>query len=179
MAQQQADVIEQAVGYIRYQAEKGVDSLVALMQRTGVDWQRGIDGMTEAQASFAPPGEWSASQVTNHFLEVTRGANQQIARLTRGSLPQGGLDEDSLAEQGGRHDCQTVAEMSAWLAELFDDLVTLTRSLEGNAHLEERFPHPMFGQLNILEWIAFQRIHSQDHIQQIGKNKAEPAYPVA
>jgi hypothetical protein len=37
----------------------------------------------------------------------------------------------------------------------------------------------MFGKLNILEWIAFQRVHAQDHIRQVEKNKADPAYPAA
>ncbi len=37
---QQPDLIQQAVGYCKYQAEKGIDSLVALMERTRDDWQR-------------------------------------------------------------------------------------------------------------------------------------------
>jgi hypothetical protein len=136
--------------------------------------------MSDAQANFAPAGEWSAREVVNHFLEVTRGVNQQVSRLTRtGQMPSGSLDEETLADQGGKADCQTVQEMSAWLAEIFDDIVALTRSLEGNRHLDETFPHPMFGQLNILEWIAFQRLHGMDHMQQIDKNKADPAYPPA
>jgi hypothetical protein len=177
MVQGGADIVEQAVGYCRYQAGKGVDSLVALMQRTGVDWQRCIEGMSEEQAGYAPAGEWSAKDVVNHFLEVTRGANKQIIRLTRsGELPSA-VDEESLAKQGGPFECKSVPEMTTWLAEMFDDVIELTRSLEGNQHLEETFPHPLFGQLNILEWIAFQRIHSQDHIQQIEKNKADAGYP--
>ena len=67
--------------------------------------------------------------------------------------------------------------MSAWMADLFEDIVSLTRGLEGNRHLEERFPHPMFGQLNILEWIAFQRVHSVDHMRQIESNKTAAGYP--
>jgi hypothetical protein len=179
MTLQQPDVIAQAVGYCTHQAEKGLDSLVALMQRTGADWQRCLDGMSEAQADFAPAGEWSAKQVVNHFLEVSRGVNQQIARITRGQTPEGSLDEESLARQGGAHDCETVAEMSTWLAEVYDDTVALTRSLVGNTHLEETFPHPAFGQLNILQWIAFQRLHGMDHMNQIDQNKADAAYPAA
>lgn len=175
---QQANAFPEVNAYMQHQAEKGIESLVALMQRTAADWQRNVGDMSEPQAAFAPAGEWSALQVANHFLEVTRGANQQIARLTRtGALPKGSLDEETLAEQGGKAECQSVAEMSAWLAELFDDVVSLTRALDGNRHLEERFPHPMFGQLNILEWIAFQRVHSVDHMRQIDGNKADSGYP--
>lgn len=172
------DVIQQAVGYCRHQASKGIDSLVVLMERTGSDWQRCLEGMSDSQASFTPGNEWSAKQVVNHFLEVTNGANKQIIRLTRlGELPSGDLGEDELAKQGGPYDCQTVAEMTTWLADMFGDVVELTKALEGNQHLAETFPHPAFGQMNILEWVAFQRIHSQDHIQQIEKNKAAAGYP--
>ena len=31
----------------------------------------------------------------------------------------------------------------------------------------------------MLQWIAFQRLHGMDHMQQIEKNKADAAYPKA
>ena len=63
--------------------------------------------------------------------------------------------------------------MSDRIAELFDDIVLLTRSLdEDDPNLQKTFDHPVFGQLNILEWIAFQRLHGMDHMQQIDKNRA-------
>lgn len=169
--------IEQAIDYCKYQADKGVDSLVALMQRTAADWQRNLAGLSEAQANFAPPGEWSARDVVNHFLEVTSGVNGQIRKFTRtGAMPDT-TDEGELTAQGKAKRAETAAEMSDYIAELFDDIVALTRTLEGNASLDRTFPHPVFGQLNILEWTAFQRLHGMDHMQQIDKNKADPAYP--
>jgi hypothetical protein len=70
-----------------------------------------------------------------------------------------------------------VAELSHGIASIFDEIVKLTRSLEGNANLDKQFPHPAFGQLNITQWIAFQRLHGMDHMQQIDKNKADAGYP--
>jgi hypothetical protein len=35
----------------------------------------------------------------------------------------------------------------------------------------------MFGPLTSREWIAFQRLHAMDHIQQIEIIKANPDYP--
>ncbi len=35
----------------------------------------------------------------------------------------------------------------------------------------------MFGPLNGKEWIAFQRLHAMDHVQQMEKVKAHPGYP--
>jgi hypothetical protein len=173
---QQADLVEQAVGYCRHQAGKGIDSLAALMERTAADWQRCLDGMRDEQAHFAPGSEWPARQVVNHFLDVTAGVNKQIREFTGGKLPES-TEEEELATSGGHAEMSTVPEMRKALDGIFADIVSLTRSLEGNPNLGKQFPHPMFGQLNILEWIAFQRIHSQDHIQQIDKNKADAGYP--
>ena len=175
---QQADVVEQALGYCRHQAGKGIESLAGLMERTGADWQRCLEGMREDQAQFAPGAEWPARAVVNHFLDVTAGINKQVREFTGGKMPET-ADEGVLEEMGDQPEASTVPEMRKALDGLFVDLVALTRSLEGNPNLDKQFPHPMFGQLNILEWIAFQRIHSQDHIQQIDKNKAAPGYPAA
>ena len=179
MTQQAANPVDDAVNYCKYQAQKGIPSLIALMQRTGADWQRCITSMSGEQAEFAPKGEWSALQVSNHFLEVTAGVNNQIAGLTGGKLPDIELDEATLAAQGGARSHGSVAAVSEGMAVLFDEIVALTDSLDGNAKLSTQFPHPLFGQMNILEWIAFQRLHAQDHIQQIEKNRADPAFPDA
>jgi hypothetical protein len=174
---QQVDPIQQAVGYCRHQASKGVDSLAALMERTGQDWQRTLDGMSDEQTAFAPGNEWSARQVVAHFLDVTGGVNKQVQKLTGGGLAGLEVDEEKLATEGKAPAPQTVPEMQDRVSAIFGKIVTLTRSLEGNEHLQEEFPHPMFGKLNILEWIAFQRLHSMDHMQQIEKNKAAEGYP--
>jgi hypothetical protein len=172
-------MVQQAVAYCRHQAGKGIDSLAALMERTGADWQRTLEGMSDEQTAFAPGHEWPAKQVVNHFLEVTAGVNKQVAKLTGGALPSGPLDEESLAAQGKAAPAEAVPEMRDRLSAIFGEIVALTSSLEENQHLQEEFPHPMFGQLNILEWIAFQRLHSMDHMQQIEKNKADAGYPQA
>jgi hypothetical protein len=171
--------IEQAIDYCKYQSNKGIDSLVALMQRTAADWQRNLRGLSEAQATFAPPGEWSSRDVVNHFLEVTVGVNGQIRRFTSAGIMPSTTDEGELTAQGKARVAQTPEDMSNLIAELFDDIVLLTHSLENSENLDKTFPHPVFGSLNILEWTAFQRLHGMDHMQQIDKNKADPAYPTA
>lgn len=176
---QTPDAFQEVINYARHQSEKGIDSLAGLMERTGADWQRNLEGMTEPQADFAPGTEWPARQVVAHFLDVTAGINKQIAELTGGALTSLEVDEGQLAVAGESPPPQTVAEAQARLRALFTETVALTRSLEGNEHLGRQFPHPMFGQLNITEWIAFQRVHSMDHMNQIEKNKADAGYPSA
>lgn len=179
MTNLQPGAIDEAIQYCRHQSEKGIDSLVALMQRTAADWQRNLAGLSEPQADFAPSGEWSAKNVVNHFLEVTTGVNGQIRRFTKtGEMPNT-TDEGELTAQGKAAKATNATEMSDHIATLFDDIVRLTRALEGNEFLDKTFPHPVFGDLNILEWTAFQRLHGMDHMRQIDKNKADPAYPGA
>ncbi len=173
-----SEVAEQARGYCRHQASKGIDSLASLMERTKADWERCLEGMNEEQASFAPGDEWSAREVVTHFLETTDGVNGEIENLTAGEVP-ASTEEVDLARAGETPDCSTTDKMRQGLAEVFNEIARLTRALKGNPHLERQFPHPAFGQLNMLEWIAFQRIHGMDHIGQVDKNKADAGYPKA
>lgn len=176
--QNNPDVIQGAVGYCTHQASKGIDSLIALMERTREDWRQCLDGVSDTQADFSPdPGvEWTTKEVITHFLMATESVNDQVRTLTSGGEV-GPLA--SSAADVRPDETMPVAELSAKMTAIFDEIVELTRSLEGNPHLEETFPHPAFGQLNILQWIAFQRLHGMDHMQQIDKNKADSGYPEA
>ncbi|HEY8765886.1 MAG TPA: DUF1569 domain-containing protein [Dehalococcoidia bacterium] len=170
----QPELIKKAVEYCAYQANKGIDSLASLMERTGEDWKRCLDGVSEKQAEFAPTGEWSTKQVVTHFLQATASVNTQIERITQGK------DPGSLTEPADKPTVTaSVPELSAQTVAIFGEIAGLTRSLEGNAHLGKQFPHPAFGQLDVLQWIAFQRLHGMDHMQQIEKNKADAGYPKA
>jgi hypothetical protein len=169
---QQPELIKKAVDYCSYQANKGIESLVALMERTGEDWRRCLDGVSEAQANFAPKGEWTTKEVVTHFLQATGSVNDQIVKITAGK------DPGSLTEPAEKPNVTaSVPELSAQTVAIFGEIARLTRSLEGNAHLGKQFPHPAFGQLDVLQWIAFQRLHGMDHMQQIEKNKADAGYP--
>ena len=174
---QQPDIIQRAVDYCSHQAGKGIDSLIALMERTGEDWRRCLDGVSEAQAEFSPaPGEWTSKEVVTHFLQATASVNDQIRELTSGE------DVGQLASAAPDErpaETTSVPELSAEMVAIFDEIARLTRALEGSAYLDRQFPHPAFGQFNILQWIAFQRLHGMDHMRQIEKNKADAGYPKA
>jgi hypothetical protein len=169
---QNPDLIQRARDYCSHQANKGLDSLVDLMRRTGDDWRACLDGMSEKQAEFAPKGEWSTKEVVTHFLAATDSVNSQIRKITAGQEP-GRLEEP----QGKPTATQSVAELQAATKKIYDECAALTAGLQGNANLAKEFPHPAFGHLNITQWIAFQRLHGMDHMQQIEKNKADARYP--
>ncbi|MBI2912891.1 MAG: DinB family protein [Chloroflexi bacterium] len=189
---QAADPIQQALSYMRHQASKGLDSLAALMERSAEDWQRCLQGMTEAQAGFQPPptgnssaspagGEgpkWCAKEVIGHFLASERSLNRQVAGLAGVEPPSGPAPAvRAMGVQSTEDEGLPLADLRQKLMAFFQETGALIASLERGANLDQTFPHPVFGQLNPKEWMAFHRVHAMDHIQQIENVKAAPGYP--
>jgi hypothetical protein len=189
MTQQLPAGLDQAISYMKHQAGKGLDSLAALMQRTAADWERCLEGMTDDQASYKPGardpdaeggGEWTAREVLAHFLATTSRVNEHVSEITAGDAETDPFrDRGALEERTAAYRERPLADLRAETARVFQQTEDLVHSLEGNQNLDKQFNHPFFGQLTIPEWLAFQRIHSVDHIGQIDKIKAEDAYPRA
>jgi hypothetical protein len=76
-------------------------------------------------------------------------------------------------------EARSLAELRPRIAAVYEESKRLVTSLLEGEKLEQRFPHPIFGQLNLKEWFAFHRVHAMDHLQQIDKIKADPHYPSA
>ncbi len=53
----------------------------------------------------------------------------------------------------------------------------LVEGLTEDASLDARHDHFFFGPLNWKEWLAFQRVHDGDHLQQIEAIRGFPSYP--
>ncbi len=190
---QQADPMQQAMAYMRHQAAKGLDSLAALMERTRADWERCLAGMTDAQALLNPPAtgnssgspvggegpKWCAKEVIGHFLASERSLNRQVAELAGVEPPPGPSPTvRAMGVQSEEDEALPLDALRQKLAAFFEETRGLIAALERGANLDQTFPHPVFGQLNSKEWMVFHRVHALDHIQQIDKIKADPAYPV-
>ena len=171
--------IDEALSYMKHQAGKGLESLAALMQRTEQDWARCLETMSEPQASFAPEGEWNAKNVLRHFLESTVTVNQQVQAAAQGRPIDWPHANAQLNNQPARDETRTISQLRANVEALLSDTVALVKQLPEGDGLQTRFTHPFFGDLDVKEWVAFQRIHSMDHIGQIEKIKADAAYPAA
>lgn len=177
---QETDLVQQARGYMEHQASKGLASLSALIDRTGVDWSRCLETISEEQATYRPDGEWSAKDVLGHFIVGSHGVNSKIAEYAKGPAFSATFDTDStlrMSEESERE--RPIDELRSRVGTLFEETKRLVDQLEEEDRLDETFKHPAFGDLTLTEWIAFQRIHSMDHIQQIDKIKAEPGYPTS
>ncbi len=175
---QTVDPIQQALEYMRHQGAKDVAALEALIERTGGDWARSLESMSEAQASYQPDGEWCAKEVIGHLLVTNRGINQQIVEMAGITSP---IEQHekirAMGEQSADEEKLPIGELRQRIVGVFKETTKLAASLDESDKLDEKFPHPLFGPLNLKEWIAFHRIHAMDHIQQVDKIKADPAYP--
>ncbi len=168
---QDPDVQQQVLSYLRHQADKDPADLAALMERTAADCARCLDGISEEQAAFQYDQEWSIKEVLGHMLVSGNGVNREIGNLAedRASARQARMGVVSGADR-------PIGELRQALARLWRETARLAVSLP-EAGLERTWEHPMFGPLNPEEWIAFQRLHAMDHIQQIEIIKANPDYP--
>ena len=174
----ETDSVQQARSYMEHQASKGLASLSALIERTGADWCRCLDTISEEQATYGPDGEWSAKDVLGHFIVGSHEVNSQIADYAKG--PDFAATFDTAWTLGMSKDSERerpIDELRSRVGTLFEETKRLVDQLEESDQLKETFEHPAFGDLNLTQWIAFQRIHSMDHIQQIDKIKTDPGYP--
>ncbi len=174
----QSDPMQQAMSYMRHQGSKSLADLDSMIERTAADWDRCLERISEEQAQFEPEGEWCAKEVLGHVLTVSRGVNGQISDLAEGKpLRRASADESALGRQSAADESLPIEALRLKVHDLFEETRQLVRSLREDERLAQQFQHPLFGALNLKEWIAFQRIHALDHIQQIEKIKAEAAYP--
>jgi len=177
---QQADPVQQGLSYMRHQGAKSFAEIDAMLERTLGDWNRCLEDMTDEQATFQPEGEWCAKEVLGHVLVTDRSINQDIASLAGVEPPVAGATEvRAMGVQAGDEQSLPIGELRERIAGLFAENRKMAASLEQSDQLGKSFPHPIFGPLNLNEWLAFHRIHSMDHIQQIDKIKADSGYPSA
>ena len=171
---QSPEIAQQALAYARHQAAKSLADLAALMERTGADCGRCLEGVSEAQASFSHGEEWSMKEVVGHMLVASLSINREIANLVEGR-PVSQPGRTGLTAGGDR----PIEELRLALADLWAETGGLVASLPKGGNLERTWDHPWFGPLNFKEWIAFQRLHAMDHVQQMERLREHTDYPEA
>jgi hypothetical protein len=190
---QQVDPMERASQFLHRQGEKGLDELEGLMRQTSEDWERCLDGMTEAQATHQPEptehiptpasGEgpkWCVKETIGHYLLSERSLNNTAAGLAGVPPPHdSAVQVRAMGEQSPEHEAMPLDGLRQKLADFFGETTELIGRLGTSSKLDEKFPHPVFGPLNIKEWLAFHRLHAMDHIQQIERIKNDAGYPKA
>jgi hypothetical protein len=178
---------QRALDYAQHQGAKSLADLGALMERTAGDWERCLAGMSDVQAVFkpamptGPAGEdqWCTKEVLGHVLTSQRGLNVTIATMAGVEPPALAEQISAMGVQSAEEEARSLAELRPRIAAVCEESKRLVNSLPEGEKLAQKFPHPVFGPLNLKEWFAFHRVHAMDHIQQIDAIKADASYPTS
>ena len=190
---QQADPMDRASDYLHHHGATSFEELEALMGRSGDDWAACLREISEEQAIFQPePSEhirtpvsgegprWCVKEVVGHYLVTERSLNNAVAALAGvAPPPDPGPTVSEMGAQSTEYEALPLDVLREKLSEFFEETVRLIGALRSSENLGETFPHPVFGPLNMKEWLAFHGLHSMDHIRQIERTKTDGAYPKA
>jgi uncharacterized damage-inducible protein DinB len=165
------DEVRQTVtSYLAHQGRKDASAIAEVIER---ERRRLVDVLAEVsqeQAEFVPsPGQWSIRDVVEHVAAAERGVVEIIARLAGAAAP----------PEGPSATGRSLTELRQHLTAVRAQLLSLVERLPQDANLDAKHDHPFFGPLNWKEWLAFQRVHDGDHIEQIEAIQGSPSYPRA
>jgi hypothetical protein len=171
------EVRERVRSYLVAQAErKTFSELRPAVEEARTQLYGEVDGLSETQAEFQPPGDgeaaWSIKDVLRHCVHEEEGVALRIRALGLGDPARG----PSLGRVVGRKD-GTLADLIRDLKAANFALEHAVGSVEGKERLDTTAPHPWFGELNCRAWYLFQRVHDGDHTRQIQQIKAHPGFP--
>ena len=156
------------VSYLAHQGTKDTSAIVEVIERERRRLVGILVNVSQVQAEFVPsPGQWSIREIVRHVAGTERGVARIIAELA------GAVEPAEPAEVVG----QSLDELREELREARVELVRVVEGLPQDANLDTKRDHLFFGPLNWKEWLAFQRVHDGDHIQQIEAIQRSPSYP--
>ena len=156
------------MSYLTHQGKKDVPAVVGVIERERRRLLDLLADVSREQAEFAPsPGQWCIREIVEHVVAAERGVLAIIARLAGVAAP----------PQQGPGAGRSLPELREDLTSVRGQLLALVRGLPQHANLDARHQHLFFGPLNWKEWLAFQRVHDGDHIDQIEAIRRSPSYP--
>jgi hypothetical protein len=163
MTQQQAE-FDRIRGYLQQQAsQRSVEELIVRVQEAVAELHAAAEEIDAELLDRVPPGEtWTPAACLGH----STGSNLQVAEQISGVALNGKLEAGTERPSGATRE-QMLEGHSAGLASLFEGV----RKADPAAHLEVKWRHPMFGELNWREWLLFLRIHARDHARQLAAMK--------
>jgi hypothetical protein len=151
--------------YLQVQAAKL--SLPELIEKVQSDMQQvklTLDTVPAHRFTERPAeDDWSANEVANHLVQTSRGVASGIKTvLDTGAQPSGVIDRMSASPE-----VRTADEWWHLLETDREAILARASSASGDEHLEVKWAHPVFGDLNWREWVLFMRVHDLDHARQL------------
>jgi hypothetical protein len=158
------DVRERVLSYIRHQAGKSREAVIALVSASQADLLAVVANVDEATAARQPaPDEWSLRELLRHVVSAENGVASIVEGLAGGVAPAGDRKTGSMIEDS------SAAMLIGRLRMANQRLLDVIAALPAEPDTATVSAHPFFGDLNCLEWAVFQRVHDADHAQHAGK----------
>jgi uncharacterized damage-inducible protein DinB len=159
----------------------------------------GMEKLSFQQAAFKPsPEKWSVAEILEHLAKVDRALVNRIDKMVT-EVKEAESDSkvhasffpfsmDSIAERAKDQKFKSpepalptsgspIHESLARLQASRADLLALQPRIEARDLSKTTFPHFVFGQLNIYQWLAFFGLHENRHRKQIDALMAAPSFP--
>jgi hypothetical protein len=171
--------------------------LLDYMQQTRADFEKSIQGLSEAQWNFKPaPDRWSVGEVSEHITKSEKFIGDMVAKETMEGKK---ATEEQLAKMKGMEEkvLQAVPDRSKkaqapdmlkptveWKSEA--QLLKAYAAVRANneqfikahfAHLREHALPSFLGDLDGYQWMLYAAAHTKRHTAQILEVKADPGFP--
>jgi uncharacterized damage-inducible protein DinB len=162
---------------------------------------QGVEELNLRQATFKPSADrWSVAEILEHLAKVDRALVGRIGKmLAELEEVQPGVEAsvsfvpfslDSLIERARDQKFKSpelalpdsglpIQESLAKLKSSRADLLSMQPRIEARNLSQTTFPHFVFGQLNIYQWLGFIGIHENRHRKQIELIMSAPEFPAS
>ena len=130
------------------------------------------------------PERWCVAEIVEHIATVEHQMGRLIGKLLAQNASGAGepaawpisLDEMSARARGEKYKAPesiaprgdvSVADSVARLQQTHDALYALRPRIESAGAATASYPHPVFGPLDLYQWLAFHNLHVERHRRQI------------
>lgn len=159
----------------------------------------GLQDLNPQQATFKPtPDQWSVAEILEHLTKVDRALVTRIDKKLV-ELEQAGpgnvqarsffpFSMDHISEQAKDRKFKspepalplaglTIDESLTKLQSSRADLIAMQPRIESRDLSKTTFPHFVFGELNVYQWLAFFGLHENRHRKQIDRLMSASDFP--
>jgi hypothetical protein len=160
------------------EAQKPLPELLSAVEDAHSQFVACLLGVSASQAAFEPRGEgeeaFSIAQVARHVAGSALIMGERLLSIGRGETPRRGTSPGYF----GDVETESLPEIAPYLHDAIAAIRSAVIQLNGFEKLDSLTPHPMFGELNCRGYLRLIGLHFLDHVNQVGKIKADSTYPL-
>lgn len=167
MANPRQEEFDRVTQYLKAQAAKLTHhELMAKVRADSAQLRDAAEAAARVDTQKRPAEEdWSVNEVLAHIVTSSRGVNTSILQAAFEGTQPGRIRDIIERTDEVRPPAEWFAILSAEREATFDRLA----AAKGDEHLDIKWEHPFFGNLDWREWLLFLRVHDLDHARQLGQ----------